>query len=131
MAIELTYRGFEVSNIINDRYMKYFIDDDGMENVIITKGKTMHARPRVWIRMDEGTQTYLCVGTKQYDSQPEDESSKEQATRLHEEVKKLLDVDIKLKTYVPQFSSMSEITPFNVLGIEDISDLEKMTETQS
>jgi hypothetical protein len=38
---------------------------------------------------------------------------------------KLLDVEGKLKDYSPQFSTVSEITPYNILEIGDASDLEK------
>lgn len=51
------------------------------------------------------------------------EDNYKQACKLYFFVKRILDVDHKLKTYVPRFSSPSEMTLFNILGIEKCEDI--------
>ncbi|MDP2925660.1 MAG: hypothetical protein Q8N99_04780 [Nanoarchaeota archaeon] len=47
----------------------------------------------------------------------------DQAYQLYLFVKKMLDVDKKLKEYIPRFSSSSELTLFNILGIDKCEDI--------
>jgi len=128
MVFELSYRGFEVSDVINGRSMQYKIEKDGQEMVFISCGKLMGNLPSVWIILDEGVPNYINVETKQANLVFSDETSKKQAISLYQEVKKLLNVEDRLNSYVPRYSSESEMTPFNVLEIDDASELEKITE---
>ena len=46
-----------------------------------------------------------------------------QGLELYHRVVKLLDVEKRLKEYVPRFSSETELTLANILGLDDINDV--------
>jgi len=49
----------------------------------------------------------------------------EQAAKIYQEVKRILNIEEKLKDYIPQFSHISELNLYSALGIDDASELEK------
>jgi|TARA_B100001971_G_C18088488_1_gene482195 hypothetical protein len=127
MVRPITQRGFHVDDVINGRCIRFSINDRGYEMVIILSTKRPWDKPRVIIHTKgDGVVGTVSVETEKQGSYgPNDSNSIEQSQRLYEEVVKLLDVEGKLKDYSPQFSTVSEITPYNILEIGDASDLEK------
>jgi len=138
MPKPISQRGFEISKGNYDRYqVNYSINQEGLEVVSVNRGgfSSKH-HSSVSIILDEGEIKYLRYSTSQFKDSDNMEGEEwkiksKQATCLYHEVKKILNVDEELKKYCPRFSHESEITPFNILEIEEISQLESFVNEKS
>lgn len=130
MAKPIAQRGFSISKGDNRYSISYQIDEQGLEKIQVIRAQfNDKLRGSVFIDLDEGKIKSLSYYTSQFmdldDMEGEEWKIKsKQAMAIYAEVKKILNVDEELKNYSPRFSCESEITPFSVLGLEDISQLE-------
>ena len=138
MPKPIAQRGFEVSRgdfSSNSYYLRYFIDQTGLERIWVKRG----IGTGISICLDEGEIESISVETPQLSEQiylkrsegqsPQNESEKknlEQALNVYREVKKILNVDEGIKDYCPRFSHKSEINVYNVLSIDDASQIEAL-----
>jgi len=131
MVKELCYRGFEVSKgSYNKRnYISYSIDNRGLEIVRISNRERA-----ISINSDNGDIKSIYISSPQievYLDEGDRETNIEQfqqAKEIYDEIVERLDVHKKIKDYVPKFSAESEINLFNLLEIDNISELEKLIE---
>jgi len=135
MPKPISQRGFEVSKGNIDRvYISYAIDETGLECISVYKNLShKKLQSRVSMTLDEGNIKYLLYDTPQFKDSDSMEGEEwkiksKQAMEIYHEVKRILNVDKKLKNYHPRFSHESEFSPFNVLGLEDASQLESWVE---
>ncbi len=128
MVKELCYRGFEIVGGDLECGISYKINKDGIERVSINGNKSSIT---IWI--DDEKVNGISIINEQADEYFNEnqnspfpiETNFQQAIEIYRVVKRILDVDNKIKEYVPRFSSESELTLFNILGIEEASQLEK------
>jgi len=131
MPKPISQRGFEISKGNYDRcQVHYSINQEGLEVVSVNRGgfSSKH-HSSVSMILDEGEIKYLTYSTSQFkdSDQMEGEGWKlksKQAQAIYTEIRKILNVNEELEKYSPRFSHESEITPFNILGLDNISQLE-------
>ena len=135
MPKPINQRGFKISKGDFNRYqITYDIDEEGLENVCVYRASfNEKLESSVSITFDEGKIKYLRYKTSQFidsdDMKGEEWKIKaKQALAIYHEVKRILNVDEELKKYSPRFSHKSEISPFNILGLDDVSQLEFFVE---
>lgn len=131
MAKPISQRGFEISKGNPNRYsVSYSIDEKGSEKICVSKALSdKKHRSSVFITLDEEKIKYLSYSTSQFNDSDDMEGEEwkikaKQAMAIYYEVKRILNVDEELKNYHPRFSNKSEISPFTVLGLDSISQLE-------
>lgn len=138
MPKPISQRGFEMSKGNYNRCrIKYCIDERGLEDIYVSKALfDKKYESSVLITLDEGEIKSLSYSTSQF-SKLEDMEGEgwkikaKQAMAIYHEVKRILNVDEELKNYRPRFSHESEISPFNILGLDDISQLESFIEEKN
>ncbi len=136
MPKPISQRGFRISKGDSRYSISYRIDKRGLEIVSVYKGLyTSKLESSVYMSVDEGEIKYLSYETSQFEDSDvmggeEWKIKSKQAMEIYHEVKKILNVDEELKNYHPRFSHESEITPFNILGIDDVSKLESLIEEE-
>lgn len=135
MPKPINQRGFEVSKgKFNKTHISYSINENGLECISVCRNLLNEKlESKVFIEFDEGEIKYLSYNTSQFRDSEDMEGEgwkikSKQAMAIYHEVKKILNVDEELKKYSPRFSSESEFSPFNVLDIENASDIEPLLE---
>jgi len=136
MPKPITQRGFDVKKYnfkdINGGSMRYYIDADGLERIVISKD----IYNEIWITSDGERIISFSFNTPQLRRTVYVDSvavysdslraNLEQATKIYYEVKRILEVNEKMKKYRPRFSHESEFNLYNILGIDDISELRSL-----
>ncbi len=133
-------RGFSINKgDLNKFWIDYTINEKGLESILLLKG-VCGCDMRIYMEADDGKIKVLDYGSSQIPSRiiedrgyGEEWKFKEeikQALEIYREVKRILNVDEELEKYCPRFSHESEINPFNILGIDDISQLESLLDEE-
>lgn len=138
----ISQRGFKISKGDIDRYyISYSIDKEGLENISVHKDFNNYVSitsdgediksisfqsPQLskYISISPEEIKELFGGKKSPDELIKEEL--EQALAIYHEVRRILNVDEKLKDYLPRFSHESEFNLYNILGIDDVSQLESL-----
>lgn len=126
IVYEINRGGLEDITIYGeDVIVKMMVDDGEIKNLLLTSIQKA-------VYMDElGEEVYDLLDNEILNEEMSDETKRinfKQARELYEEVKRLLDVDNTIKEYVPKLSSECEFTIYNILEIDEASDLEKLFE---
>lgn len=126
-------------------YVSYSIDNSGLERISVYKDFNMRVSvvsdgeniksisfetPQLRKDVSLGDETLNMLRELEGGEQlcELEKENLEQALNIYHEVKKILDVDEKLKDYKPRFSHVSEFSLYNVLGIDDASEIKSLIE---
>lgn len=144
MVKEIDLRGFMTEEKYNGITMRYRIDGNGIEEVFLNSEDFSFS---ITINIDNENLKLVYVMTRQYwgsldigikfdidinppTSRKNAQINAQQAKAIYQEVKRLLKVEEKIKDYVPRFSSLLEINPYNILGINEVSELESLVKKE-
>jgi hypothetical protein len=138
MPKPITQRGFNIrkgdclSETPGKAMISYEIDNNGLENILLVRGVDEF---KVYIVVDDGEVKSLDYGSSQIPTKMimekdalQHEEELRQAKDIYEEVKRVLNVDEELKKYCPRFSHPSEASLYNILGIDDASQIKSLIE---
>jgi hypothetical protein len=145
MPKPIAQRGFEVSKSNSYGLIRYCIDNEGNENIDIfgdggriSIGADKGVIFGIWVKNpqvdffsmknSEGIEGIACDADEKTLRLPKEtlENNFEQAKEIYDCVVKLLEVKNKIKEYTPRFSHESELTLYNLMGIEDLNEFETM-----
>jgi hypothetical protein len=140
MPKPINLRGFETNGEYQRFNVSYKIDPQGLESICIT---CKDGSGQAILFYDCGELKQFHLSTPQVEAghsySPRDEEenylfefspeivtlNKNQGELLYKKIYRELKIDERLKAYVPRFSVGSELSLFNILGIEDTRDLIK------